>query len=162
MPKIQDFILHKANHIQTNTRFQAVFNAVTPGHYDYTGTTACQNVVVMQLSPGAVYWIKTISSGANIPVEDYTGSVVNLPQLTIRISPKQEAYFRYPHPIDKYLNNAEFGSWILSSVQANMTLSLSGLLVQLPSMVGILTVDINVSLGIYEINNQFFAGRFRM
>jgi hypothetical protein len=135
---------------------------VTPGRYDFAGTATCQNVAVIELLPGAVYWLSKFSVGGNIPQEDYLGSIVDFPQVTVKRQSRPEAVYRFPITIDKYINNADCGAFVINDRREdNLTVSLSGSCRQLASMVGIATLSLTFSINVFEINEQGFAARFR-
>lgn len=162
MSEIWEERFHKAQYVPTSTVFSAVFNAITPGRYDFLNTPACQNVQVMDLVPGTIYWIKNISVGGNIPEADYLGSIVDFPALTVRRQSTPAAIYRFPVPINRFINNGECSAWIVNDVRDDvLTLSLSGSCLQLPTMVGLVTLRVNIALNIYGINDQKFAAEFR-
>lgn len=160
--EIQEKYMHKANFLSTSTLFSAVFNVPTPGRYDFAETPACQNVPVMALLPGTVYWIKRLSVGGNIPEEDYSGSIEVFPAITIRRQQRPEPVYRFPVPINKYIDSGNCEAWIVNDrINDQLTLSLSGRCVQLPTMVGVTTLTLSVSFQIYGINDQGFMSEFR-
>lgn len=163
MAKIQDTILHRANYTPTTTTFSTNFNAITPGFYDYTNNPACQNIQVLDLIPGVAYWIKQITVSGNVPQEDYLGAINVFPALTMTIlSRPNEAVYRFPIPVDKYIDNAPCDAWIYCNRENDfLRLSLSGLFIQLPSMLGMITLSINVGFSIFAINDAHFMERFR-
>lgn len=163
MPEIWEEQLHKAQFLSTSTLFSAAFNVPTPGRYDYDNTIAAQNVVVIELFPGTIYWIRTITVGGNISEQDYLGAIVTFPQLTVRRqSNPNQGVLRFPIPLNKYINAADCNTWIVNdNLRDNLTLSLGGTFIQLPSMIGVATLRINVALTIYGFNDQKFAAAFR-
>lgn len=162
MSEIWESVFHKAQYIPSSTLFEAIYNAVTPGRYDFAGTPACQNVQVLTLFPGTIYWIKSISVGGNLPEADYLGSVVTFPALTVRRLSQPAAIYRFPIPINRFINSGECSAWVINDTRDDvLTLSLSGSCQQLPSMVGLASMKINIALTIYGFNDQKFAAEFR-
>lgn len=150
-----------ARYIPTSTLFEAFFGAVIPGRYDFTGTALCQNVVTIRLQPGSVYLIERVSVGGNIPEEDFFGSIVDFPKLTFKKSILREIVYREPLPISRYMDGLECSAWIKSEKGGDdLTLSMSGSCIQLPSMIGIASLKLNVSLSIYAIEDQKFTAEF--
>ena len=163
MSEIQERYMHKANFLPVSNMFEAFFNAIIPGRYDFIGTPACQNVQVLNLQMGYIYWIRKMSVGGNIPQEDYLGSIVDFPFLTIRtISRPNMAIYSTPIPIDKFVNSGDCEAWFLSD-QSNdiLTMSLSGSCIQLPAMIGVLSIKLNITLNIYSICDTSFSADFR-
>src|SRR4030042_1456570 len=156
---IQDRYMHKATFLPTSTLFEAVFNAVVPGRYDFVGTPACQNVQVMELQTGYIYWVKRLSVGGNIPQEDYLGSIVDFPLLTVRRTSRAGvSVYTYPISIDKYIDTTDCDAWILSDQKGDiLTLSLSGSCIQLPTMIGVASIRLRISIGIYGICDPKFS-----
>lgn len=148
--------------IATSTIFSAVFNAVTPAKYDFANTTANQNVIVLRLQPGTIYLIERLSVGGNITESQFLESIDTFPVLTIKRSSSRESVYSQGIPIVHYFDGLECAAWVHSDKNDDdLTLSLSGLLSQLPSMIGILTARIQVSLSIYAIESSYFSGSFR-
>lgn len=159
---IQDKYMHKAQFLPTATAFSAVFNAITPGRYDFGGTPACQNVPVIQLPPGCIFWLRRLSVGGNVPQEDYLSSVVAVPSITVRRTTKPDPIYRFPIAIDKYIDSGDCEAWIVNDRAGEfLTLSLSGSCMQPPAMIGVATLTLNVSINIYQFNDQEFAAEFR-
>lgn len=150
-----------ARYIPTSTTFEAFFNAIIPGRYDFAGTLLCQNVVTIRLQPGSVYLIERVSVGGNIPEEDFFGSIVDFPRLTFRKSIRTEIIYREPLPISRYMDGLECSAWTKSDKgDDDLTLSMSGSCIQLPSMIGVASLKLNVSLSIYGIEDQSFVAAF--
>ncbi len=161
--EIQEKYMHKATFLPTSTQFEAFFNAVIPGRYDFIGTALCQNVQVMELQAGYIYWVRRISVGGNIPQEDYLGSIVDFPLLTVRRTARTGvAVYTYPLPIDKYVDSGDCTAWLLSDQRGDwLTLSLSGSCIQLPAMIGVASIRLRISLSIYGFCDPKFSNEFR-
>lgn len=148
--------------IPTSTIFSAVFNAITPARYDFTGTAANQDVNVLLLQPGTIYLIERIDAGGNINESQFLESIDTFPELTIKRSISRENVYNRSLPITNYFDGKEAAAWVFTDKKDDwLTLSFSGLLAQLPSMVGILTAKIQVSLSIFAIESAYFTGSFR-
>lgn len=155
---IQSGFMHKAIFIPGTIRFEAFFNVPTPGRYDFLNTALCQNVQLIELRPGTIYWIRGLSVGGNIPEYDYSGSIVDFPNLTIRRSLRNESVYRFPVPINRYYEEIPCEAWIKSDVREEvMTLSLSGSSIQLPTMVGVPSIILNISLFIFSFTDKSFS-----
>jgi len=160
---IQDKYMHKATYLSTSTLFEAFFNAIIPGRYDFVGTAACQDIQVMELQAGYIYWVRRLSVGGNIPQEDYLGSIVDFPLLTVRRTQRPNvSIYTYPLQIDKYIDNGDCDAWVMSDQKNDfLTLSLSGSCIQLPLMIGIASIRLRISLSIYGICDPAFSNEFR-
>lgn len=159
---IQDRYMHKATFLTTSTLFSAVFGAYTPGRYDFTLTPSCANVNVFSLLPGSVYWISRFSVGGNIPEEDYLGSIIMFPQLIIKNALNQESLYRYPLTIDKYIDAGTADAWFQNDRLGNtLQLTLTGQCQMLPSMIGVTTLSLRISIIMHQFNDAQFAAEFR-
>lgn len=148
--------------IPTSTIFQAVFNAITPATYDFGNTPTNQDVNVLQLQPGTVYLIERISTGGNITESQYLESINIFPQLTIKRSISRETVYNKSIPIVNYYDGMEAACFVISDKSNDfLTLSFSGLLNQLPSMVGIAIAKMQISLSIFAVESAYFVGSFR-
>lgn len=152
----------QARFIPTSTIFTAVFNAITPARYDFTGTTTNQNVNVLLLQPGTIYLIERMNAGGNISEEQFLGSIDTFPELTVRRSASREGVYNRGIPIANYFDGMECAAWVFTDKKDDyLTLSFTGLLAQLPSMVGIATAKVQISLSIFAIESAYFNGSFR-
>lgn len=153
----------QSRYIPTSTIFQAVFNAITPARYDFTNTPGNQNVNVLLLQPGTVYLIERMNAGGNLSEEQFLESIDSFPELAIRRSASRgEGVYNRSIPITNYFDGMECAAWVFTDKKDDwLTLSFSGLLRQLPSMVGILTAKIQISLSIFAIESAYFNGSFR-
>lgn len=149
--------------IPTSTVFTAVFNAITPARYDFANTVANQNVNVLLLQPGTVYLIERMNAGGNLGEEQFLESIDVFPELAIRRSASRgEGVYNRSIPILNYFDGMECAAWVFTDKKDDwLTLTLSGLLSQLPSMIGILTAKIQISLSIFAIESAYFNGSFR-
>ena len=159
--EIQERYQHKSVFSSSSTEFSAVFNAVIPGRYDFTGTPTCQNLRVFDLQRGTLYQIKKISVSGNLPEYDYLGSIVDFPQLTVSRWKRTEPVYRYSIPINSYYENTDCQAWLKSDQKDDrLLLSLSGSCIQLPTMVGLLTMTLNISLIIFSFSDTQFMSEF--
>jgi len=152
----------QARFIATSTIFTAVFNAITPGRYNFTDTLSNQNVTVIQLQPNTVYYIDKMSVAGNITEEQYLESIDTFPTLYIKKKIKTENVYQNPIPIANYYDGNEISAWINSDKKDDeLQFTFQGLLAQPASMVGIGTVKIQVSLNIFAMDSSFYNAAFR-
>jgi len=159
MPVYQ--IPQQSRYIPTSTIFTATFNNPTIGRYDFN-VAGNQNILVEQLKPNVVYLIEKYSIGGNISELDYLGSIVDFPLLTIKRSVSSQIVYQKPIPLTNYADGLDCSVFIHSDKQNDfLTLSLSGVLTQLPSMVGINEVKLHVSFSLYAIDSSYYNAAFR-
>lgn len=154
-------IPQQSRYISTTTIFTAQFNNPTIGRYDFD-VPGNQNIQVEELKPGTVYLIERLSIGGNIAEGTYLESIVTLPLLTIKRSISSQIVYKRPFPVVNYADGIEAAAWIHSDKSGDfLTLSLIGLLTQVPSMVGIADVKIQISLSLYAIDSAFWNTSYR-
>lgn len=148
--------------VSASVIFTAVYNAITPGRYDFGLTPACQNVVALEMDQNVIYLIDRISVGGNIAENDYLASIDVFPRLTFKKSRSQQSIYQFPMPIVNYFDGQECSAWSKSDMKGEqLTLSLSGKCCQLPSMVGVTDLIICVSLNLFGVDNKDFNSAFR-
>lgn len=152
----------QARFIATSNIFTAVFNAITPGRYNFTDTPGNQNVTVITLQPNTTYFIDKMSVSGNITEEQYLESIDVFPILYLKKKIKTENVYQKPIPIANYYDGNEISAWVNSDkLNDELTFSFQGLLAQPASMVGIGTVKIQVSLNIFAMDSAFYNAAFR-
>ena len=148
--------------VTASVTFTAVYNAVTPGRYDFGGTVACQNVQALEMDQNVIYLIDRMSVGGNIAENDYLASIDVFPRLTFKRSKQQQSIYQFPLPIVNYFDGQECSAWTKSDMKGELlTLSLSGSCRQLPSMIGLTDLILCISLNIFAIDNKDFNASFR-
>jgi hypothetical protein len=152
----------QARLITTSTIFTAPFNVPTPGKYDFTNTPACQNVSVLELQPNSVYFIDRMSAGGNITEEQFLESIDSFPLLYLKKSIRIQNVYMLPIPIANYFDGNETSAWVWSDKKDDfLQFSFQGVLNQLPSMVGIASVKMQVTLNIFAVESSWYNATFR-
>lgn len=155
-------IPQQARFIPTSTVFTAVFNAITPGKYDFTQTATNQNVTVLTFQPNTVYLLERMSAGGNITEGQFLESIETFPLLYVKKKIQNKVVYEKPIPIINYFDGQEAAAYVISDKHSDeLRLTFTGLLNQLPSMIGIATVKIQISLNIFAIDSNFWNGSFR-
>lgn len=151
----------QSKYISTSTIFTAQFNVPTLGRYDFN-VAGNQNINIQELDANVVYLIERMSVGGTISEADYLASIDTFPILTIRRSISNTIVYKKPFPIVNYADGIEIAAFIHSDKGGdNLTLSFTGSLLQLPSMVGLAEVKMQISLSIYAIDSGYFNAAFR-
>ena len=151
----------QSRYISTSTIFTAAFNVPTVGQYDFN-VVGNQNVIVQELEPNVVYLIERMSVGGTLPEGDFLSSIVTFPILTIKRAISNQIVYKKPFPIVNYADGIETAAFIHSDKGGDsLTLSFIGSLSQLPSMVGLAEVKLQISLSIYAIDSGYFNAAFR-
>jgi len=154
MPSYQ--IPHTARYIPTTAIFTATFNVPTVGKYDF-GISANKNVLVENLLPGTIYLIDRLSIGGDINEGVFLDAIETLPELILRKSQTKEIVYKKPMPIVQYIDDQDIIAWIKTDKsKEDLTLDLTGVLKQTPSLVGVVDVKIFVSFSIYAIESSVF------
>lgn len=152
----------KSTLIPTTTIFSALFNNPTAGRYDFTNTPANQNVFCMSMRPRVIYFIDSYSVGANITEEQFLESITVFPQLQFTKRFDSQNLYRAPLQVVNFTDHGELSNFYHSDIADDqLLLSFTGELRQLASMVGISPVRIQVSINIFEIDEQYFNAAHR-
>lgn len=157
----------EARYIPTSTIFSAAFNGnpANPGKYDFNLNAVGpinQNVVVDEMQPNTIYLIERMSAGGNITESQFLEAIDVFCFVDIKKSLGKQRCHPKPIPIANYFDGQETATWIYSDKGGErLTLSFQGVLNQLPSMVGIATVKVQISLNLYAIESAYFVGAFR-
>ena len=148
--------------IPTSTRFSAQFNVPTVGLYDFTNTAANQNVTVLNMLPTTVYFIDRISVGGNITEAQFLESINTFCFLYFKKKLNNRNIYQAPIPVMNFIDSGELSNFFFSDKgDDELNLSFEGILNQLPSMIGISPVSIQISLNIWAIDANYFKGAFR-
>jgi len=153
---------HTAKFFSSSAKFEAIYNAITPGRYDFGKTVLCQNVDAFRLEPGSIYLIESISVGVNVPEEDYFGSIDLFPAVAFKYRIRGDGVYRDPMALTRYFDGFPCTAWVYSDKSDEfLTMSMNGSCIQLPTMIGIASMKINVSLSCKQIDDQRFNAWFR-
>jgi len=154
-------IPQQSRYIPTSTVFDAEFNLITPGRYNFSQITN-QNVSVLELKPNVIYLIERFSIGANISETEFLSAIETFPLLTIKRSVSAEIVYQRPFPIVNFADGIEAAAWIHSDKQNDfLTFSLSGIFTQTPAMIGLLNLKIQISASIYAIDSSYYNAAYR-
>ena len=152
--------------VQTNSAFLATFNNPTLGKYDFAGAggtpggSSLADILTMQSN--SIYFIERINVGGTIPQEEYLYAISTLPRATFFNATTKQQVLPQPIPIVNYIINQEVNSFVWSDCDGQkLQLRLSGILSQTPFLVGNLTVTLNISLNIYDVNDNAFIQQFK-
>jgi len=159
-------IPHTSRFIATTTAFVGTFNVPTPGVYDFGSTlvpvAANTNVRILQFQPNAVYFIERMSLGADVAEETYLASITTLPTLSFRKELQRTAVYERVLPCEQLIDNREVGAWVFSDRSDDwLTLSLTGVLTQVPATVGKATINLYVGLSIFQVDSNWYTANFR-
>ncbi len=152
----------QSRYLPQSVLFTTTFNAITPGRYDFTNDPNSKGVVVMQLQEGSVYLIESMSVSGNITEAEYLSAQESFPDLFVKRSLSNENVYSTPVPLSNYFKGLETPAWVYTDKKDdNLILTLRGIFTQLPSMIGVLDMKIQVSLNVYAIESSVYNGAFR-
>ncbi len=152
----------KSTLVPTTTIFSALFNNPTVGRYDFTRTAANRNVFCMNIRPRVIYFIDSYSIGANITEQQFLESITVFPQLQFTKLFDSQNLYRAPLQVVNFTDHGELSNFFHSDITGDqLLLSFTGELRQLASMVGISPVRVQVSINIYQIEEQYFGAAHR-
>lgn len=158
-----------ARFIQTSTEFLTKFDLGNGGNstYDFSIIDNTTNFVdntkipILDTDINSVYFINNMSVGGSIDESDYLDAINIVPELSIRRKVLDEIVFSKPIPIVNYYKNQDVSTWFKSDKLGDgLTGTLTGILNQPQSLVGVTTIKIFVTFGIFAIDantfNQYF------
>lgn len=151
----------QARVIYTGNIFSAVFNSPTVGKYDYN-IAANRDQEVIELFPGSTYLIDKIAVGGTVSEDVYNSSIDVIPEITFKRKVDKNPIYKKPFQIVKYMENSDLVAFATSEKQTDfLTMTLTGLLIQVPATVGILFVKLNVHLVIYAMDSTSYEKWFK-
>lgn len=148
--------------IPTSTRFSAQFGVPTVGVYDFTNTAANRDVSVIPILPNTVYFIDRFSVGGNISEAQFLEAINTFPFLFVKRKILNKNIYKQPIPITNYIDSGELSNFFYSDkTNDELILTFEGILDQIPGMVGLSPVTIQISFNIWAIESSYFNGAFR-
>jgi hypothetical protein len=161
-----DLALQDARYIPTENIFRAPFGAPVVGKYSfgmqgaYDAITLLNvNQVVIDLEPNSWYLIERAFVGGNIGADEYFNSIdpastTYLPRFEIKKKLAGSIVNVKAVPIVQFFQNRESPVWINSQKKTDQLLmSLTGILVQIPTTLGTAEIQITVGLSIYQMSD---------
>lgn len=147
-------IPHTARFISTSNRFTATFNVPIAGAYSFD-VAANINQIVFDMQPNTVYLIERASFSCDIDEGIYLKSILTLPVYRLKKKISKEILYVKEYPLTNYLDDQEVVTWVQSDKGGDsITLSVSGVLDQVPETVGETTVIMNISFSVYAIEDK--------
>lgn len=154
-------IPRQARPIFTGNQFTGIFNAPTLGVYDFD-IPANQEQDVLQLFPGSVYLIDKIALGGTIASEVFNQSINLTTEMKFKRKLDKAVIYKLPFSVVTYIENRDFVAFTQSDKKGDfLTLSMVGVLNQVPATVGILNIKINVQLTIYAMDTTDYENWFK-
>lgn len=155
---------HTAKLIQKSITFSAGFNlnVLYPGKYDFGYSTTNQNVLVLESKPNTVYYIDRASVSGVISSEDFFRSIFITPKVFFSRILGNEYIYSEPVPISGYFQEQPYTAFFSSDKKGDgIRATLTGVLDQLSSTIGINPIKIYLNLSIYAIDENSFNSSFR-
>jgi len=150
----------RSKYVPTANVFEAVFNAPTLGKYDFNNAGNTKQHII-DLKPNALYLLDRISTSANITEQEYTSSLNVNPSFDLFRKIKSQREHPRPIPIINFSDNQDLIIWSHSQKENDsLVADFRGLLDQVPSLVGVTSIKVTVSLSIYEIENTEYIRQF--
>lgn len=137
----------------------AVLNITSAG----TGNLSIVAVFpIIPLLKNNIYLIERINLGATMPEEEFLSAINTLPQVVFKFKQDSQIVYPLPLPLVNYIDNQEANAFLWSEREGDaLYFEPSGLLNAIPFLVGVESVDLNLQLIIYEINDNDFSQRFK-
>jgi len=137
--------------IPTVNRFSANFNFPAVGQYDF-GVAANIRVPVFPAVRGMVYWLDRISFTATADEGVYLSAISTMPLLDLIWEQDGTRIFARSFPLVNYRDGQEINT-VCESTKGNeqVLATVSGVLNQVPALVGVDPVTIQISLEVYQV-----------
>lgn len=143
--------------IESQNLFTANFNNPA-GQYGFSAVAGNQGQLVIPLDKHFLYFIERVSFSSSIAEGTYleaSSVVADLPEIRLRYGITGEGAYPKPLPAINYKDNMEFNFYFGTKKENDtLTVDMTGTLNQPPALIGIATVYAQLSLVIYEIQNQ--------
>ena len=150
-------IPHTAKLLTPTARAVAVFNAITPGKYEWN----VKGLLIQNTQPNTVYLIDRLTWSASIAGEYWQQSInptLGTPKISLRQKNGGNLIYSGPYSLAIYGNETEYNAWFRSDKNDDgITVDISGLINQIAETVGISDIAINISLSIYAIDSTEFS-----
>lgn len=154
-------IPRQARPIYTGNIFTGTFNVPTIGVYDFS-IPVNENQEVLELYKGTVYLIDKISIGGTIAEEIYNNSINTQMLIKFRRKVDLAPVYKLPFPVVKYLDNSDLDAFVSSEKQDDfLTMTVTGILNQIPATVGIVSINLNIHLSIYAMDSTDYENWFK-
>ena len=145
---------HTARYFNTNNVFNSTFNTPTVNKYNFS-VAGNQKIKCFEFQKNVQYLIERISIGGNIAESDFNDSISIVPELTFKTEQSGFVVYEKPLYISNYFRNQDISNFVSSDVANDwLTLSMSGVLDQIPSTIGKNIIKISVSLSVFAIDNN--------
>jgi hypothetical protein len=154
-------IPHTARFIQTENIFSANFNVPTLNKYDF-GIAGNLNQNCFEYQKNTVFLIERISIGGNVSEEIFNDSIHVTPLLTFKNRQSGYVIYQLPFKISSFYRSVDISTFTSSDISNDfVTLTMTGLLNQVPATIGKATIKLVVSLSIFAIDNNVYNQMIR-
>ncbi len=154
-------IPHTSHYLTKTNLFVATFNNPTAGQYDF-GIASNTGQLISNLQKNKVYLIERVSIGGTVSESDYLDSISTLPQFRLKRRLNNENVYFQPYSVVNYIDDSEITAWILSEKGGDdLIIDFSGILNQIPSFIGRVTITIHITFSIFIVSSTIFYGKFR-
>ena len=153
-----------SNSVLTVNTFNAVFNAITPGRYDFTQTPGNQNQLVYVLQPRSVYVIDSVSWSANIDSLVYQQAIdptLTVPRVQLKLRRTGQQIYLEKHPFIKFYDSLDLMQFFQTKQKDDqLQVSMEGVFTQPAPIVGLATLQCFLQMTLYEINDPAWIKRY--
>lgn len=144
----------RIRYIPASAIFSATFNVPAIGQYDFNGNT---QTFIKNLLPHSVYMIDSISIAGNIASEDFLSAIDTVPLFNLRKTLDKENIFDVPIQIHGFSTDRQIVHFFRTGLNnCGLIASITGVLNQLPSFIGLVTLDLSINLSIHAIDESDF------
>jgi hypothetical protein len=147
----------KSRIIPTENTFSAAFTGV----YDF-GAAANVKQTVFKLDRNSVYFLDNFSVAGNIASEDFLSSISTVPVMTLSRRNDGQGIYTRSFPVSQFFQNKECTCFVDSNKgDDELQITLSGILAQVPNIVGVDPVKITISFSCFAMDEVEYNSTYR-
>lgn len=136
-----------------------VFNAVSPGLYDFSNVDGLLDVPIKN---GRLYLIDKMNFTANFEQRDYIESLQRAAKITFKFDRGKQPVYSRPILLPNYFNNAALTHFFYHDQRdTNLACTVDGSFLQTANMVGQNEFNFRFQFFIYEISDRDYIEEFR-
>lgn len=153
---------HQARFITSRSVIVGMLNIPTIGKYNFDYVVN-KNVFVTELVANSVYLIDKIAVGGNVAEEVFLDSIADPVNITFKTKKGNEFLYKYPYPVLKYTQGWDLTAFSFTNQnEDSLLIDATGILEQTSQLIGVASIIINVSFGIYAIDSTLYRKYYSM
>jgi hypothetical protein len=145
--------------IQTESIFTATFNNPGTGLYDFNISTN-KNIEVHPTNDDSIYFLDRMNFSLDIDEAVFKKAILVPPSFSIKSQNAMQQKLPTAIPLINYVDNTEYQYFYEESSGQPITARFSGVLAQIPELVGVVTIKAFIQLNVYEVRDQHWINNY--